>query len=530
MSRTVTGARSLLRFLLRRERRALPWWLGGATFLVAYQSVGSQALYDTPEKLAQLQQTYGTNAGMVAFSGPTELLATIGGEVVFEVFSFLAIVVALMNMFLIGRNTRAEEESGRAELIRSARIGRRAPLAAALALAALSNVVLGGLVFAAAATTGLPVAGSVLLGLAITGVGLVFAALTAVAVQIFESTRAAYGAVGATIGAAFLLRAAGDGGNEALAWLSPIGWGQRTFPFVDNRWWPLLLPVLTSAVLATLAVALLDRRDIAAGLVASRLGPATAPASLSTPLGLAWRLQRGSLLGWATGVFAFGLAYGSFAESIQQFVEDNPELANVFPGGAENIINGYLSFTTLSLALITAAYGITAALRAQAEEISGRADPVLATRTSRKAWLASHVIVAVAGSGLVLVGGGLGQGLAYAAVASDPSQPLRMVGVALVQAPAMAVIVALAVLGFGLLPRVGAILAWTLFGICAFITMFGDAIDLPEALRNISPFTHTPLAPLEPVTATPLAAVTAVVAVLLIGGFVGVSRRDIRTG
>ena len=77
-------ARPLPRQARERERRALPWWLGGATFLITYQSIGSQAIYDTPEKLAQLRVTYGTNAGLVAFAGPTELLATIGGEVVFE--------------------------------------------------------------------------------------------------------------------------------------------------------------------------------------------------------------------------------------------------------------------------------------------------------------------------------------------------------------------------------------------------------------------------------------------------------------
>jgi hypothetical protein len=45
--------------------------------------------------------------------------------------------------------------------------------------------------------------------------------------------------------------------------------------------------------------------------------------------------------------------------------------------------------------------------------------------------------------------------------------------------------------------------------------MFGDAIDLPEALRDVSPFTHTPQAPLEPVTVAPLVAITGIVAVLL---------------
>ena len=63
----------------------------------------------------------GGNSAVVAFSGPTQLLATIGGEVVFEIFSYVAIVVALMNMFLVGRHTRTDEETGRAELVRSAR-------------------------------------------------------------------------------------------------------------------------------------------------------------------------------------------------------------------------------------------------------------------------------------------------------------------------------------------------------------------------------------------------------------------------
>src|SRR5690606_1908053 len=120
---------------------------------------GSQSYYDTPEKLASLRETLGGNPAMVALSGPTELLATVGGEAVFEVFSYVAVVIALMNMFLIGRNTRADEENGRAELIRSARVGRRAPLVAALTLAALSDVVAGLAVAAAAAGTGLPVKG-----------------------------------------------------------------------------------------------------------------------------------------------------------------------------------------------------------------------------------------------------------------------------------------------------------------------------------------------------------------------------------
>ncbi len=526
-SRTVAGTSTLLRFMLRRERRALPWWLAGAAALFAVQSVGSQQTYDTAEKLAGLRDTLGGNPALVAMAGPTELLGTIGGEAVFEAFLYVSIVVALMNMFLIGRNTRAEEESGRAELIRSARVGRRAPLVAALMLATLSNVVLAALVFAAGAGTGLPVGGSVVLGLSAAGLGLFFAALTAVAVQVFDHPRAAYGSVAAELGAAITLRAAGDIGDGTLSWLSPIGWAQRTFPYVQDRWWPLALPLASGVLLAGLAVVLLDRRDFGAGLVASRPGRPTASWALRSPLGLAWRLQRGSFFGWAVGLFLLGIGLGSFTQSIEQFVADNPQIAEMFTGGVASVVDGYLAFTMLLMAITTAAYGVSAALRARGEETAGRAEAVLATKASRSAWLASHVIIAVLGSVAVLLLTGLGVGLAHATSVSDMSQIPRLLGAALVYAPATVVIVALAVLGFGLLPKAAAAAAWSLVVLCTLVALFADIVDLPPWLRDVSPFAHTPQAPMAPVAATPLLVLTGIVAALLAGGFIGLRRRDI---
>lgn len=525
--RTTSGAGTLLRFMMRRERFRLPWWLLGAGFLVFYQSVGSQSIYDTPEDLARLRATLGANAALVAMSGPKELLATIGGEVVFEIFSYAAVVVALMNMFLVGRHTRSDEETGRAELIRSAQVGRHAPLTAALASAGLANLAVGVVVFAAAAASGLPTGGSVLLGAAMAGVGLSFAALTAIAAQVFENPRSVYGAVGVAIGASYVLRAAGDAGNGVLSWFSPIGWGQRTFPFAGDRWWPLLLPLGLTVVLVAIAVALLDRRDFGAGLLPSRPGPASASWALSTPLGLAWRLQRGALIGWAIGLLLLGAAYGSFANSIEQYLVDNPEVADFFPGGGSQIVNSYLALTMVFSALITAAYGVTSALRARAEETAGRAEPILATPTSRWRWLASHLTVALLGTALVLVAAGVGEGLTYGVTISDLGQVPRLAGVALVNVPAVWLVVAVAVLGFGWLPRAAAGAAWVVVGVCAVITLFSDVFDLPTWFRNASPFTHTPQAPLESVAAPPLVSITAIVAVLLAAGFIGFRRRDV---
>jgi len=526
-SMTFTGTGALLRFTVRRERFALPWWLLGAGLLLLVQSTQSQNLYDTPQDLAKLRQTLGGNTAVIAMSGPTDLLESIGGEVVFEIFSYLAIVIALMSMFLVGRHTRADEESSRAELVRSGPVGRHAPVAAALVLAALANAAAALIVFAVAAGTGLPAGGSALLGLAVAGVGLTFAGLTAVAAQIFENARAVYGAVGLALGAAYALRAAGDVGNGALSWLSPIGWGQRTFPYSGDRWWPLLLPVAFTALLTVVAVALLDRRDFGAGPLPSRPGRPAASRALASPVGLAWRLQRGALIGWAVGLGLLGAAYGSIGDSIQEYIDDNPEVADFLPGGAQDVVDSYLALTIMLSALVTAAYGVTSALRARGEESAGRAEPVLATATGRGAWLGGHLSVALAGSALVLLTIGFGEGLAYALTVDDPGQIPRLMAVSLVYVPAVWLVVAVAVLGFGWLPRLAAVVAWVAVGYCAVVGLFADSFNLPGWFKSASPFAHTPQAPLEGVSAAPLLVIGAVVVAFFTAGFAGLRRRDV---
>nr|WP_174556863.1 ABC transporter permease [Nocardia mexicana] len=523
----MTGGGALLRFALRRERLTLPWWLLGTALLLGFQSVSSQGLYDTPAKLARLRETMTGNAAAVAMGGPTRLLETIGGEVLFEIFAYLAIVVALMNMFVIGRHTRTDEETGRAELIRSARVGRRAAAVAALGLAGIADVAVALVVFATAVATGLPVGGSALLGAAVAGIGITFASLTTVAAQIFENPRSVYGSVALALAAAYVVRAVGDVGSGAVSWLSPMGWGQRTYPYVADRWWPLLLFAGASVILVAIAFALLERRDFGAGLLGYRSGRADASWALASPAGLAWRLQRGALLGWGTGVFALGIAYGSFADSIQEYLADNPEIAQYLPGGAARAVDSYLALTITIAALLAAACGITCVLRARAEETAGRAESVLAGPVGRSAWLASHLGTALLGSAAVLAVGGFGEGLSHGLTVGDPGQLLRVTGAALVYLPAVWVVVAVAALVFGWLPAAAAPVAWSAFAYCVVAVLFADSFDLPAWFDDGSPFEHTPQAPLETVTAAPLLVLVALAAAGLLAGALGLRRRDI---
>ena len=521
-----TGWGSLLIFALRRERVTLPCWVAGIGLLLAFQSVNSQNLYDTTEKLAQLRSTMGSNVAAIALGGPTGLLDTIGGEVLFEIFSYLAIVTGLMSMFLVGRHTRTDEENGRAELLRSARVGRRAPLTAALALAGIANAAVAVMLFAVGVGTGLPVTGSLLTGLAVAGIGVTFAAATAMAAQIADASRGVYGTTTFLIATAYVLRAIGDVGDGAAAWFSPIGWGQRTYPYSQDRWWPLALFLIVGVVLVALAFVLLDRRDFGAGLVRSGRGRPEATRWLSSPLGLAWRLQRGPFLAWVVGVFLLGAAYGSFAQSIEQFLADNPIIANYLPGGVEDAVDSYLALTLGLTSLLAAAFGLSSALRARSEETAGTAEPILACPVGRTTWLGSHLIVAFLGSAVVAAVGGLGEGVVHGIATDDAAQPLRLVGAALVHVPAVWIVLGVAVLAFGWQPRVSAVVAWAFFAYCVVTVLFAEAFDLPSWFDEASPWAHTPKAPLESISATSAVILPAIAALCVVAGLAGFRRRD----
>ena len=117
-------------------------------------------------------------------------------------------------MFLVVRHTRAEEESGRAELLRATVTGRHAATAAAVLVAAAASVLVGVLDAAVLLANDLPAEASLLHGAELTGVGLVFTAVAAAAAQVTAGARAALGIAGAVLGATFLLRGIGDVGEQ----------------------------------------------------------------------------------------------------------------------------------------------------------------------------------------------------------------------------------------------------------------------------------------------------------------------------
>jgi ABC-2 type transport system permease protein len=522
----LAGTGTLTRFILRRDRVRILVWMGGILLLVLSTAASVKGLYPTQHDLDEAAASAHDNAAAIAFNGPDQALDTLGGQVAFQIGSFGLVTVALMSLFMFGRETRAEEESGRTELVQAMPVGRHAQTAAALIVVAGMNVVVGGLVALSLMGQDLPTAGSVMFGVSFCALGFVFAGIAAVAAQVTENTRVVYGIGGVVVGAAFVLRAAGDIGDGTLSWLSPIGWSQKTRPFAGEQWWPLIIPALFTVGLVALAGFLATRRDVGGGLVPPRPGPPVAAASLGRPLGLALRLQRGSIIAWTSGMFLLGIVYGSVANDVADFVGDNDSLKDIIARGGGNLTDSYLGTSILMLALIGAGYAVSSALRLRSEETALRAEPILATPVSRARWAASHLTVAFVGSVLVLAAAGLGTGLPYGIASDDLGQIPRLVGSALAYTPAVWLLVGLAFALFGLVPR--AVLgAWAAVVACFAIGLLDDVLGLPGWVGDLSPFEHTPLVPLDDLTAAPLMVIAVIAAALTAAGLVGFRQRDV---
>src|SRR5690349_2422979 len=232
------GLRDLIRLALRRDRVFLPVWLGFLAFAVVITGSSYKSLYNTPQSRADVVHGLGDTPATLALYGRI-YADSVGGLVAWRLGGISLALVGLMSILIVVRHTRADEESGRAELIGAGVVDRRAPLTAALLVATAANLVLGVIVAAALAALGIGGAGSIAVGVAFTGSGLMFAAVAAVAVQLAVFARSATAIAGSVLGAAYLIRAIGDAGPHWLSWLSPLGWMQQLRPFADERWWVL---------------------------------------------------------------------------------------------------------------------------------------------------------------------------------------------------------------------------------------------------------------------------------------------------
>lgn len=532
MNGPFTGTRHLVRLILRRDRVRLLLWVVGLGGVIAVSALAVPPIYDTPEKVAGYASAVGTSPVSYLMSGRQAGIDTIGGIVAHEISQVAQLGICLMVMFLVVRHTRAEEESGRAELLRSTVLGRHSATLAALLYAVAAALVIGSVTTASMLAADLEALGSVTYGVGLTLLGLCYAAVSLVAAQLATSARGALGLAGAAIAVGYLVRGVGAMQDNALVWVSPFGWAQAMNAFGAERWWPATLLVLVTAALLVLAAWLTGQRDFAGGLLQTRPGRAHASRSLGTPVGLAVRLQRGLLVGWAVGLTALGALYGAVIPTIPDLVASNPDLARVIGASADAeraLIDAFLRYIFLFQAAISCGFAVASVLRLRTEEETGRAELVLATRVSRTAWVGATCLVAGVGAFVLSLLMGLGLAVAYGLGMGEWDQLAGQVGGQLSYLPGVLVVTAVTVAVAGLVPR-WALLAWAALAFVFLQVMLSDTLRLPGWVDGISPFWHLPQVPIETFDPRPAVVAVGVALALTVLGVWGYRRRDVAAG
>ncbi|MFD0890266.1 ABC transporter permease, partial [Streptosporangium algeriense] len=126
----LTGTGMLVRLILRRDRLRLPAWVVVIPGLVTATASAITELYpNTGERLA-LGLAVDANPALRALTGPIFDPSSTGGLTAWRVTGIAAVLTGLIGILFVTRHTRAEEETGRAELIGAGAVGRHALLAA----------------------------------------------------------------------------------------------------------------------------------------------------------------------------------------------------------------------------------------------------------------------------------------------------------------------------------------------------------------------------------------------------------------
>jgi ABC-2 type transport system permease protein len=524
----------LTRFILRRERiNSTVWILVTALFKAFVVFIFENGIASDEASRMEMASVI-ENPAMVAMIGPAYGIEnyTMGAMYTNMMLVFTALAVIVMNILFIVRHTRADEEKGRYEVVRSLPTGRMANLNAAMIAAVIINALMAiavGLALFIAGDESMCFGGSMLWGALLGVIGLLFAAVAALFSQASSSSRGAIGYSMIIMGIFYMMRAVGDISMETLSLISPVGLISRAQAYVENYWFPVPVILMISAVIAALAYKLNGKRDIDQGLLPDKKGKAAAGKLLRTPFGLSLKLSKTPLIVGIAVIFLIGASYGSIMGDIEGFIETNEMYRQLmlldedFP-----MLLSFLGMINFIASLMALVPMLLYVLKAKSEEKEIRSELILATPVSRTKYLGGYVIIAFASSVILQLSTAIGLWLSGTAVLDNPADmPLGdLLAANLVYLPALWVIIGIAVFLIGFAPKASGFI-WAVYGAVFFIGFIGRTPAFPDWFPKLTPYGYIPQLPMEEANFLALGILTAIAAALTTAGFFFYNKRDI---
>lgn len=498
----VMGLTSIYAKTVRDSRRAalLVGGIGGLFMFVTAAPYGAE--FTTPEARAQLvAQMTALPAVMRGLLGEPINIDTLGGFISWRVGNFLPVLLGLWSVLTLSGTLVGEAARGSLDLLASTPNGRRsialqklaghftALIAAMLLMTAC--IYLAGSSFAALPGDGIALidaAGfSLLTGMLVLASGAVAFATA----PILGRTRA-LGVALAVLFGGYLVASYGTL-SETIDALSPLtwfGWTSGHRPLAGVTDWPsvALLAVVTIVLLAVGVVAF-ERRDIGRSLALTWLRLPGLPAGTRGPLARQLSDSAPLAIGWGVGIGAYAALIASSAEGFSKAIGQLPQMAELIrqlypdidisqPSGLLQL--AFYGFAALMLGIAAA----TAVAGWASDENERRVDTVLSAPLSRRRWFLSSavgVLVAVA-----LATSVLGVIVVAAIVAAGGSLDNVVLGIALIGLTAAA-FAAVGLAAGGLIRSSIAAPVAAAFAIATLVLdLFGPALDLPDAVLDLS--------------------------------------------
>lgn len=525
---SLVGTRPLLHATVRHDGRLFAPWVGVVTLLTVSSVVVYPWVFPDAVSRQVLAVSVDANPALGLIFGPAFDLSTVDGFNAWRTLALGGFVVALGAILAVVRATRAQEDSGQAELLASGVLGRSARLLAGVALALGGSLAAGVVSGVAAALAGGDWQSSLLLGATFTATGWMFTGVAAVTAQLGSDARTASSLAVGTLGVLFGLRGFCTSLDAPAwtIWANPLGWTLETRPASGDHWAPLLPAVALTVALVVVGFVLQGRRDFGQGSIAPRPGPARG--ATRSPWGLAFRVNRAPVVTWAVTSVVLGVVFGYFTTSLTDVLAGSSGVQQILASGATSpdALTGVFVRTVLSLIGIVATVpGVQIMLRLRAEELDERVSPVLAAAVSRHRFYASHVVTALAAvAAFMLVAGTLVAVLASRADIGVTSADVLLQAVTTV--PAVWTVVALSVAVVGARPA-AAPAAWAGVLVSFVLTLLGPTFGLDDWVLGISPFWHVPVVIGADTDLSGLGWLALVTAALLAVGFAGFRHRDL---
>lgn len=525
----------LTRFNLKRDGLLILVWVLVLSLLMSAVAFKFNDLYGTKDAISSIVLTLKTPA-MVSLFGAFTAKAPYTTADIFasEMMVFMALFMAIMNIYFAVRNTRGEESNGTVELIAAHAVGKQSPLLAATIELFLINLFMGCLFFLGiqiSGMTGMSTIGNLLTGSGLAACGFLFGSSSLFMAQISDNPRGATMLSYLFLGVTYLIRMITDVKNADWTYLSPFGWVEKLSIYDQNNWLPVLFMLSLTAVLLLLTFYANRHRDVGAGLLTTRGGRKRATFLLSGPFGLVMRLDRLSLIAWILGLCVMGISYGSIFGTVSDILKANPMMGSLLGKNALNaashlIVLKFAALLLIVFAVLATVPSMQTLLRINNDERKGWLEQIHAKAISRNHIFISYVAVALIMSTFTLLAAIFGMWLANAAVMKDPLTLTRLLHGFWGYLPALYVILGIGALLVGWLPKLQAII-WLLpiYGLISLY--FGNLMNIPKWAQQITPYGWINQVPVNNVNWTNFGLLLLLALILFIVGFIGYQKRDL---